>query len=339
MSRFRIENSAISRTRRIARFQIATECAALAHAARCRSPASCRLPRRPSRPRRPAPSGARPRARRAPARPRPGRGRTISARWQMPATSSKSDETSSTERPPSSAGCEQPVDLGLGADVDAEGRLLQHQQPAAGLRASAPAPPSAGCRRRAWRSPARVSAGAPTNGAARGGTRLRSALGRDRRAAAARPASGRVDEQVLAHGQVRREALLAALARDEADAARRPRRAGRRPASGSPASVHRARRASGDVAEDGAADRVVAGAAQADEAERSRRRRRVERDRPGTAGDQSSTGEQRSRRARAGGCLRTARRASGRRCCGRARAGRGLGDRRASRPGGRRAAP
>ncbi len=44
---------------------------------------------------------------------------------------------------------EQPVHLGLGADVDAAGRLVDDQQRRAGARATWPARPSAGCRPRA----------------------------------------------------------------------------------------------------------------------------------------------------------------------------------------------
>ena len=42
------------------------------------------------------------------------------------------------------------MDLGLGADVDAAGRLVDDQQRRAGGRATWPARPSAGCRRTAW---------------------------------------------------------------------------------------------------------------------------------------------------------------------------------------------
>ena len=45
------------------------------------------------------------------------------------------------------------LDLRLGADVDAAGRLVEDQQPSAGSPATAPAAPSAGCRRTAWRPP------------------------------------------------------------------------------------------------------------------------------------------------------------------------------------------
>ena len=51
-----------------------------------------------------------------------------SARWQMRSTSSKSDEISSTASPLLQRELQQMVDLRLGADVDADGRLLENEQ-------------------------------------------------------------------------------------------------------------------------------------------------------------------------------------------------------------------
>ena len=47
---------------------------------------------------------------------------------------------------------QQVIDLGLGADVDADRRLLEDEQPDLRPPSSARRRPSAGCRRRAWRS-------------------------------------------------------------------------------------------------------------------------------------------------------------------------------------------
>ena len=80
---------------------------------------------------------------------------------------------------------EQAVDLGLGADVDAGGRLLEDQQPARRSRASARAPPSAGCRRTGSR-PA-----APGRSAGRRTGRTSSRAGAASRPGAARRAGRR----------------------------------------------------------------------------------------------------------------------------------------------------
>ena len=81
---------------------------------------------------------ARPRgeAARARWRPSPSTSATISPsrmtrmRVQMPTSSSSSDETTSTPRPELGEVADDPVDLGLGRDVDAARRLVEQQHPA-----------------------------------------------------------------------------------------------------------------------------------------------------------------------------------------------------------------
>ncbi len=115
-----------------------------------------------------------------------------SARWQSRATSSKSVETTTTLSPDRQRLIEQAVDLRLGADVDAGGRILGDQQPAADAE---PAPDDdlllvaarkrldrqrrdrwdAGRRVRRWRGPARprraATAGRRNRGRWRSGLR------------------------------------------------------------------------------------------------------------------------------------------------------------------------
>ena len=77
---------------------------------------------------------------------------------------------------------EQPVHLGLGAHVDAPGRLVDDQHPRLRWTATWPARPSAGCRRTAW-TPGRSSRPALTCSRSRPGG---GATGARRRRAAAR---------------------------------------------------------------------------------------------------------------------------------------------------------
>ena len=71
----------------------------------------------------------------------------------MPSTSGISDEIMMTATPSRGELGDQAVDLRLGADVDAAGRLVEDQDAAAWSAASGRSAPSAGCRRRGSRSP------------------------------------------------------------------------------------------------------------------------------------------------------------------------------------------
>ena len=85
---------------------------------------------------------------------------------------------------------EQPVDLRLGADIDAGGRILEHIDLAARDAASGRRRPSAGCRRRATRSAARDRSGAGRSAARARVPRRASGRARDRTARASRAAIG-----------------------------------------------------------------------------------------------------------------------------------------------------
>ena len=141
-------------------------------------------------------------------------------------------------------GVEQPVDLGLGADVDAGGRLLEDQQLAADLAASGRSPPSAGCRRTGSRSAARVVRPQPNRPHERCAARPVRRPGAASQQAAA--AGGGVEEQVLAHAQRHRQALAGAVAGDEADAGAHGRRRGVRGASVAPCQRDACRHRSGE---------------------------------------------------------------------------------------------
>src|ERR1700737_2979521 len=108
---------------------------------------------------------------------------------------------------------EQLVDFGFRSDIDAEGRLLEHQEPAARLHPAGNDDlllVTAGERgdhplRLRWADRVALKdAQAACLLSARADGGKNAAAGGDR-----------VDEEVLAHREVRREALLAALARDE----------------------------------------------------------------------------------------------------------------------------
>ena len=85
-----------------------------------------------------------PAAARRPAGPRAGRGRGR----PCPSTSGSSDEIIRTATPCDDELVEQAVDLGLGADVDTAGRLVDDQQRGRRGPATCRARPSAGCRPR-----------------------------------------------------------------------------------------------------------------------------------------------------------------------------------------------
>ena len=190
-------------------------------------------------------------------RPRP----TISARWQMPATSSKSEEMRRTERP-----CDRGLRRGAGRSRPWRRHRRRRSAPPGSARgwalpASGPAPPSAGCRPRAWRWPARARAGARRSAGPRCGCMARLGCGAEE--ARAVGAAGRVEKRFSR--TVRLGARLSSPRRLETKPKPVPRpRAGWSAGSCAPSQLDRAgvdRR----VAEEGAAERVVAGTAQADE--------------------------------------------------------------------------
>ena len=96
----------------------------------------------------------RPTDRRRQVRRRPGRDSNTNARWHTLATSSKSVDTIRIAAPACEGDVEQPVDLRLGADVDAGRRILEDIDLARRGAASARPPPSAGCRLTGARSAA-----------------------------------------------------------------------------------------------------------------------------------------------------------------------------------------
>ena len=66
------------------------------------------------------------------ARRRRSRSRSTATRWLRRSTSSSSAEMNSTDMPSSAERSHEPLDLGLGADVDAARRLVEDQQPRLG---------------------------------------------------------------------------------------------------------------------------------------------------------------------------------------------------------------
>ena len=82
--------------------------------------------------------------------------RMVTIRSLIASISGSSDEMAMTAMPASRHLEQQVVHLDLGADVDAARRLVDDQHLRAGAPASAPAPPSAGCRRRGCRRAARA---------------------------------------------------------------------------------------------------------------------------------------------------------------------------------------
>ena len=126
--------------------------AALLTAARWRGPPAAlieadqgrRQQHRPRRAASPAPRSPR----RAPARPRCGPSRITRMRSLIRSTSGRSDEIKQDgTAAPARELDHQPMDVLLGADVDALGRLVHDQDAGSAPSATWPAPPSAGCRR------------------------------------------------------------------------------------------------------------------------------------------------------------------------------------------------
>ena len=102
---------------------------------------------------------------------------------------------------------QQPVDLGLRADVDAARRLVEHQHARARRRATSRARPSAGCRPRGSR---RARAASGRGSAARvDPPRPTAARGRAARRREPGDARGRRHHEVLAHAHLQHEPLRA----------------------------------------------------------------------------------------------------------------------------------
>ncbi len=186
-----------------------------------------------------------------------------SARWQMRSTSSKSDEIKRAARPLPQRELKQVVDVRFRPDVDAYRRLLEDQQSRMGFH---PARDhdllliAAGQSGRGLFDIRRLDGKAPCGRIGviqffRPGDPFEHAL----------PARRRIQVDVLPHSQIRRDALLGAAARHEADPQRHRFRGTLR---GDRLAVeqHAARRGRG-LAENRPPDRVMTGAAQADQAE------------------------------------------------------------------------
>ena len=223
-----------------------------------------------------------------------------SARWQMWATSSKSVETTTTARPV----LQRARDRG-GRSPPWRRHRRRPSDPrrsaaCARWRASGRPRPSAGCRPTGPRSADRDrwAAGRPRRRARRP---ARASAAGDSGENRPRPAAPGLRKAFSRTRQRGRDGFLRAVAGDEADAGLQAPRAARRGPGASPSSVIAPR--CGDGAEQRAADLLLAGAAQADQAEQLALAD-VEVDRPGARRDEAA-------RPRRGPC-RTRARPSGR---------------------------
>ena len=138
-----------------------------------------------------------------------GRRGGSSTRSQTSAISSSSDETKIEETPLVCEVADEPVDLGLGVQVDAAGGFVEQQD--AHLRRPAPgrSRPSAGFRRRACRSPAAARTHAPTSRSCASATICASALALQPELRQ-HPAAGG-EQQVLTDAEQRHDARALAV--------------------------------------------------------------------------------------------------------------------------------
>ena len=121
---------------------------------------------------------------------------------------------------------DQPVDLGLGADVDAAGRLVQDQHARLARQPACRAPPSAGCRRRAC-APAARSGAVMRDARADAARRRQPALGAAiERSRSARPARARTSVTLSSTLRSSSSASLLAVLGHQADAGQRSASAG-----------------------------------------------------------------------------------------------------------------